>query len=311
MKSSKQVDFNHLIPPFCNPYLMAFARVLSYFRAMHPPASTYTIENSCPFGNEAFSPEKTKDVLETYNREGCVRIPQVFSPDEVAALKMAVDRVFAGRCPEKATSFSGEYIAMRLFEWDNIFRDLLVREPIISLMEAIFGADCHLIANNVVRNRPGEAISTYHVDERLMYPLPDNVARYDRRQTFPMHLLNVQMPLTDVEADEYGPTQYVPESHFSGRQPNDRFDPVWEGRHGVSVLCKAGDIYFQHGQVWHRGAPNTSNRTRYLLQMAFASRMISQRFFPFLNYRMPGHVLEGAGERLLRVLGKHPAGPYG
>jgi hypothetical protein len=33
--------------------------------------------------------------------------------------------------------------------------------------------------------------------------------------------------------------------------------------------------------------------------------MTAQRLFPFLNYRMPDHVLEGAGERLLRVLGKH------
>jgi hypothetical protein len=39
--------------------------------------------------------------------------------------------------------------------------------------------------------------------------------------------------------------------------------------------------------------------------------MIAQRFYPFLNYCMPDHVLEGAGERLLRVLGKHPSGPYG
>jgi hypothetical protein len=35
------------------------------------------------------------------------------------------------------------------------------------------------------------------------------------------------------------------------------------------------------------------------------TRMTAQRLFPFLNYRMPDHVLEGAGERLLRVLGKH------
>jgi len=278
---------------------------------MHSLLPDYTVENPQPFVPTPFSAEKTREIIVTYNREGCVHIPQVFAPDEVVALKAAIDRVFAGRSPKTVASFSGEYIAMRLFEWDNLFRDLLVREPVISLMEAIFGADCHLIANNVVRNRPGEAISTYHVDERLMYPLPEGVARHDPRVIFPMHLLNVQMPMTDIESIEFGPTQYVPESHFSGRHPNDPLDPVWEGRRGVSIFCKAGDVYFQHGQVWHRGAPNTSNCTRYLLQQAFASRMIAQRFFPFLNYRMPDHVLEGAGERLLRVLGKHPAGPYG
>jgi ectoine hydroxylase-related dioxygenase (phytanoyl-CoA dioxygenase family) len=278
---------------------------------MHPPLPDYAVENPQPFAPTPFSAEKTREIIATYNREGCVLIPQVLSPNEVEALKAGIDRVFDDPRAKQTDTFAGDYIAVRLFEWGNLFRDLLVREPIISVMEAIFGTDCHLIANNIVRNGPGQAISTYHVDDRLMYPLPEGVARYDSHQTFPMHLLNVQMALTDIEAEEYGPTQYVPESHFSGRQPNDQFDPTWEGRKGVSILCKAGDVYFQHGQVWHRGAPNTSTRTRYLLQHAFASRMISQRFYPFLNYRMPDQVLEGAGERLLRVLGKHPKGPYG
>ena len=186
-----------------------------------------------------------------------------------------------------------------------------MREPIISLMEALLGADCHLISNNVVRNGPGQSISNYHIDERLSFPLPESVARFDPRMTIPTTIVNVQMPLTDLESVEYGPTQYVPDSHYSGRHPNDKFDPVWEGRRGVTILCKAGDIYLQHAQVWHRGAPNTSDRTRYLLQQSFGTRMIAQRFYPFLNYRMPDHVLEGAGERLLRVLGKHLKGPYG
>jgi ectoine hydroxylase-related dioxygenase (phytanoyl-CoA dioxygenase family) len=233
---------------------------------MQTISSNFTVENPAPYAKEPFSPEKSRDILDVYNREGCVLIPDIFTADEVAAFKAAIDRVFENPRAKETNTFTGEYVAVRLFEWDNLFRDSLVREPIISLMEAIFGADCHLIANNVVRNRPGEAISIYHVDERLMYPLPEGIPRHDPRVTFPMHLVNVQIPLTDIKAEEYGPTQYVPESHFSGRAPNDLFDPVWEGRRGVSVFCKAGDIYFQHGQVWHRGAPNTSDSTRYLLQ---------------------------------------------
>lgn len=34
-------------------------------------------------------------------------------------------------------------------------------------------------------------------------------------------------------------------------------------------------------------------------------------FWPYLNYHMPDYVLEGADERLLRVLGKHPEMAYG
>src|SRR5205823_2253212 len=146
---------------------------------------------------------------------------------------------------KETDTFYGSFMAMRLFEWDNLFRDTLVREPIISLMEALLGSDCHLIANSVIRNGPGQALGNYHVDERLSFPLPESVSRFDPRMTIPTAIVNVQMPLTNVESIEYGPTQYVPDSHYSGRHPNDKADPVWEGKRGVTILCKAGDIYFQ------------------------------------------------------------------
>jgi len=261
--------------------------------------------------NEPFSPEQTRSILENFRQEGCTLIPNILSQDKVHALRNAVDRVFADPRAKETHNIYGEFLAVRLFEQNNLFRDMLVMEPIISLMETLLGADCHLISNNVIRNRPGEAIANYHVDERLLFPLPESVERFDSRMTIPTFLLNVQIPLTDIEADEYGPTQYVPGSHYSGRHPNDKSDPVWEGKRGQSIFCKAGDIYLQDGQVWHRGAPNASNRTRYLLQMSFGTRMIAQRFYPFINYQMPKHVWDGASDRLRRVLGEHPKGPYG
>ena len=63
--------------------------------------------------------------------------------------------------------------------------------------------------------------------------------------------------------------------------------------------------------MWHRGEPNSSDQTRCLLQQCYAARHISQRFYPFLNYSMPEHVLEQADERMLRLLGKHSKGAYG
>ena len=43
----------------------------------------------------------------------------------------------------------------------------------------------------------------------------------------------------------------------------------------------------------------------------YAARHVSQRFYPFLNYSMPEDVLDGADERMLRLLGKHSKGAYG
>jgi len=205
---------------------------------------------------EPFSPEKNRALADEFMREGCLLIPDVLTQDEVAALKDGIDRVFDDPRAQTTDTFYG-WVAVRLFEWDNIFRDMLVREPIISLMETILGKDCHMMANNCIRNPPGQALDSFHADiQELLWPsMPDEIPRFDARLKFPCHVLSVQIPLTDIESIEYGPTQYVPRSHYSGRAPNDSQNPTFEGQGPVSILCKAGDIYLQHSQVWHRGAP--------------------------------------------------------
>ena len=54
--------------------------------------------------------------------------------------------------------------------------------------------------------------------------------------------------------------------------------PTFEGRGPTSILCKAGDIYLTNHQCWHRGAPNTSDRTRYVMQLQYAQRWADARF---------------------------------
>jgi ectoine hydroxylase-related dioxygenase (phytanoyl-CoA dioxygenase family) len=247
--------------------------------------------------------------LAAFNRDGFLHIPGVLTPEEIAALKAGVDRVFEDDC-FKANRYS-DYIAARLFETDPIFEEMLTREPIISLIENILGKDCHLIAENVVRNAPGQAIDFFHADDLVILPIAEGMERHDPRLTMPVFICTVQIPLTDIPSIEYGPTEYVPGSHYSGREPNDPYRPSFEGREPVPIFCNAGDIYLHNGQCWHRGAPNTSTRTRYLFQLSYGMRWVSQRFYPFMNYQLPQHVLDNADERRKRVLGFHPQGAYG
>jgi hypothetical protein len=46
-------------------------------------------------------------------------------------------------------------------------------------------------------------------------------------------------------------------------------------------------------------------------QAPYGRRFIAQRFYPFVNNRMPEAVLERAGPRRRRLFGLHPAGAYG
>lgn len=258
------------------------------------------------------SPEETARIKAEFRRDGFRHIPGVLTADEVAALREAIDRLFADAVKTKdPCKFYNPFVAVRLFEDDPIFADMLTREPIISLVESILGQNCHLIANNVVRNKPGQAIDSHHVDDVLFFPVAEGMERHDPRLTMPVFLLTVQILLSDVPSMEYGPTEFVPGSHYSGRHPNDPKNPTFEGRRAAPIFCKAGDIYLHNGQCWHRGAPNTSNQTRYLLQQSYGMRFVSQRFYPFVNYQLPQSVLDRADERLKRVLGLHSKGAYG
>lgn len=266
---------------------------------------------SRPLERVPLDAKRTRLLVEEFHRDGVVRVGRLLDDSEVAAFKDRIDRVFADPRGEATDTLYSDFIATRLFEHDHAFRDLLAREPMISLMEAILGADCHVVANNVVRNKSGQGIDTFHADDFVWFPLPEGIPRHDPRLVLPVFMINAHIALTDIGSDEDGPLQWVPGSHYSGRNPNDAQAPTFEGRGVRSMHCRAGDLYLQHPQVWHRGALNHSHRTRYVLGCAYGRRFVAQRFYPFLNYRMPDHVLAGADERTLRLLGKHPKGPYG
>lgn len=270
-----------------------------------------SLRSEVELSNPPFDRQKSTQLISDFYRDGFVHIPGVLTDTETVILKDAVDKVFQQHASPDQHRLYGDFVAVRLFETSPVFEDMLTREPIISLVEAILGKDCHLVAENVVRNRPGQAIDNFHVDDLLIFPVGEGMHRHDARLQMPVFLLTVQIALTDIPSLEYGPTEYVPGSHYSGQHPNDSEHPVFEDQQPVPIYCKAGDIYIHNGQCWHRGAPNTSDRTRYLFQLSYGMRWVSQRFYPFVNYQLPTHVLERADDRRRRVLGFHRKGAYG
>jgi len=116
------------------------------------------------------------------------------------------------------------------------------------------------------------------VDDVLEFPLPPDIPRHDARIRMPVLWMTVQVALSDIESEAYGPTQFVPFTHYSGRQPPRQDTPTFEGHGPTNALCRAGDIYLTNHQCWHRGAPNLSNRTRYVMQLQYAQRWADRRF---------------------------------
>ena len=265
---------------------------------------------------KSFSQGRTAEIISDFKRDGFVLIPGVLEMGEVKAVRAKVDDLF--EVPELAESghLGGKhsFVLWHLDEIDRLFCDMLIREPIYSLMEAIFGPGFQQCGNQVVRNAPGEAIERWHTDDDPWIPLPEDIPRHDARIDMPVFWLTVQIALSDIDTMDCGPTQYVPGSHYSGRRAPETATPEFEGRGPVSILCKAGDIYLHNPQCWHHGTPNRSGYHRYLLQQQYGAKWAFGRYNAYIKYKMPDHLLEGADERLLKVLGTlrfHPETRYG
>lgn len=262
------------------------------------------MEKSPILSGEPLRPEHRAQVLEEFHREGFVLIPGVLSPEEVAALRQRSDEIFADPALAGTKYIQNEFILRNTIELDPIFRQLLIRQPILDLAEALLGPDCKFCGQNVIRNRAGVAISHWHVDDLVEFPLPEGVARHDPRLRMPVQWFTVQMALSDIESEEDGPTQFVPGSQYAGRRPNDPDHPIFDGRGPVSMFCKAGDIYLQNNQCWHRGGPHSSSRMRYVLQSQYAARWAFTRFGEYNRVPVSASALQGADQRLLQVLGR-------
>lgn len=228
-----------------------------------------------------FSAERCREISEEFDLEGCALIPGVFSADQVRALRDLTDHYFVHRAeiaPHFSSYAANAFVLRRCKELDPVFADVLTHSPIPELAAAVLGPEPQFNAMNVIRNEPGTAISTWHVDDTLEIPLPPEIPRFDARMRMPVFWFTIQVALSDIDVLEHGPTQYVPTSHYSGRRPISQDNPHFEGIGPKEVYCKAGDIYFTNHQTWHRGAPNTSDRTRYVMQFQFAQRWADRRF---------------------------------
>lgn len=250
-------------------------------------------------------PAQILEWVERFNRDGYLFLQNVLTPALVAQLKADLDLALG----PKPMIGGGIALQMRMFERSPANVSLFDLEPVVSFAEALVAPDCHVVHNNSFISPPGGGISTWHQDDKPHYIVTHGEPPTNVR--LPVLLFTANYYLTDVDRVEHGGTEVIPGSHlFGANAPGDMSGTRWEKliEHN---LGKAGSVVLFNNQVWHRGGPNRSDRTRYMTQVSYARRLIGHKYFPFMNYQMPEHVYAGAGARLKRLLGFLPSGAYG
>lgn len=246
--------------------------------------------------------------IEAFHRDGFLVLHDIVPPDWIGELRDDLERALEG---DNSEIMNNHFLEMRprMFEQSQANLRLFDLEPIVSFAEALIAPDCHVVHNNSFRTPPGKGISFWHQDDAPHYLVTHGEAPTNVR--LPVLLFTANYYLSDVSEIENGPTQVVPGSHLFGAPcPPVLEGTPWESQ-VVSGLGRAGSAVLFNNQVWHRGGPNTSSRTRYITQVSYARRFIGHKYFPFMNYQMPEHVYADANPRLKRLLGFLPTGAYG
>ena len=251
------------------------------------------------------SSEQIQQWVEQFHRNGFLFIPNVLPPEWCAELRADLDRLM----PERGKVGGGIEICERLFEVSSANLRLFDLEPIVSFAEALVSPTCHVIHNNSFRSPVGGGITGWHQDDPPHYLVTEGEPPTNVR--LPVLVFTANYYLTDVPSVEYGPTQTIPGSHLYGAVPPPRMEGTPYEERIVSNCGPAGSVIMFNCQVWHRGAPNVSDRIRYMAQCTYGRRIIGHRYYPFMNYQMPEHVYTNADPRLKRLLGFLPHGAYG
>lgn len=256
-----------------------------------------------------------------FNRDGYLFLPEVLTEDLCARLREDLDRELndpkSPRHPGDDPKASMR-LCMRMFEASQANLSLFDMDPIAKFAETLIAdgnpqvaEGVHVTHNNSFITRPGGGITSWHQDDTPHFRITHGEAPTNVQ--LPVLFFTANYYLTDVTEKAHGGTEVIPRSHLWGEQPPAGLDidsSPYAGQY-VSCLGKAGSVAMFNNQVWHRGGPNKSDRTRYITQVTYGRRCINHMFYPFMNYTMPEHVYKDANPRLKRLLGFLPSGAYG
>ena len=268
--------------------------------------------------NYSLDPEQIEAWVEAFHQQGFLFIENVLTEEHVAFLKsdlewslnhfLPCDEDPAGKLSSREKG-DAMRLCHRMFEHSRANLNLFDLEPVVSFAEALIAKNCHVIHNNSFTTPPGGGISRWHQDDppHLIVtsgPPPTNIR-------LPVLAFTCNYYLTDVTEVEHGSTEVIPGSHLFGTPPPSNVEGTEWKKQACCNLGKAGSVIMFNSQVWHRGGPNRSDRVRYITQVTYARRLVGHKYYPFMNYIMPEHVIKDANPRLKRLLGFLEHGAYG
>ena len=121
-----------------------------------------SLENPFPYLQKTFTPDQTAAMTTAIHEDGFALIPGVLSPQEVARLRGAIDRLKPFGLDHK-TPVQERYKC--IFNRERVFFDLIDRPGIVDLAEATMGRQFHIIGETAWRSHPSYDGLGPHTDQ--------------------------------------------------------------------------------------------------------------------------------------------------
>jgi len=221
----------------------------------------------------SFTPDAV--VQELLHGSGAVKLPALFSPQQVAQAKQFIDHATRDAGDTGSHFNKGEQDALlqrriwNLLPRKPVFAEMLQHPSIIESMKAFLGTDFILGSYCASRTMPGFGGQQPHID----YPYWD----FYRHKSFPTGLdasfpLNCQATfIIDPFTEENGATAFWPGTYNPLRYPEaDEKMPD----NGIRLTGDPGDVVLFYGAAWHCAMPNNSDSGRIGLLVEFLPKFV-------------------------------------
>jgi hypothetical protein len=190
--------------------------------------------------------------------DGYVVLPDLLTAEQVAALK-----VETAQLPTKAVDYS-EYqrnCPNVQFRGGKI-TELIANPPAIKFLREVFGDDVVMMTYSYARSEPGHPGISLHADGQ---PYGSRIFGYEGSCPW---LIRVLYYLDDL-TEEVSPFRVVPRSQLSMHADANPYKRYQEHPEELAVTAKAGSAVLINHRVFHGNYPNTGDRPRELLAIAY------------------------------------------
>ena len=190
--------------------------------------------------------------------DGYLVLPDLLSPEHVARLKAEtapLDTIHADYSERQRVranmSFQGGAIT-----------ELIAHPPTVSFLRTLFGDDLVVMSYAYARSEPGHPGISLHTDGQ---PYGSQIFGYEGSVPVMVRVLYYLDDLTP----EVSPFRVVPHSHLSLHADGNPYTRYESHPEEVMVPVKAGSAALINHKVFHGNFPNTGDRPRELLAIAY------------------------------------------